>query len=111
LGRRNATVFEGAFGATSDARFGGAADVYLPQTAQPLVNIMRERKTPAGETIIQILEQGDVPAILQFGREEDLVAILRDPVTAIACDCGASVETRTHPRAFGTFPRVLGHYA
>jgi N-acyl-D-amino-acid deacylase len=93
-----------------DARFGGAEGVYLPQTAQQLVDIMRERKTPAGETIIQILEQGDVPAILQFGREDDLVAILRDPVTAIACDCGASIETRTHPRAFGTFPRVLGHY-
>lgn len=94
-----------------DARFGGAAGVYLPQTAQQLVNIMRERKTPAGETIIQILEQGDILyTILQFGREDDLVAILRDPVTAIACDCGASLETRTHPRAFGTFPRVLGHY-
>jgi N-acyl-D-aspartate/D-glutamate deacylase len=99
-----------------DARFGGAKGVYLPQTGQQLVDIMRERKTPAGETIIQILEQGYVqailhlPAILQFGREDDLVAILRDPVTAIACDCGASLETRTHPRAFGTFPRVLGHY-
>jgi hypothetical protein len=101
-----------------DARFGGTEGVYLPQTAQQLVDIMRERKTPAGETIIQILEQGNavtgdarnIMAILQFGREDDLVAILRDPVTAIACDCGASLETRTHPRAFGTFPRVLGHY-
>jgi hypothetical protein len=99
-----------------DARFGGAEGVYLPQTARKLVDIMRERKTPAGETIIQILEQGNVlgilhvAGILQFGREDDLVAILRDPVTAIACDCRASLETRTHPRAFGTFLRVLGHY-
>src|SRR5207253_524338 len=27
-----------------------------------------------------------------------------------ACDCGASTDTRQHPRAWGTFPRVLGHY-
>ena len=29
--------------------------------------------------------------------------------SAIACDCGAS-EQSAHPRYYGTFPRVLGHY-
>jgi len=103
---RIAKEIEGAL----DARFRGAEGVYLPETKQQLVDIMRERKTPAGETIIEILEQGNVPAILRFGSEDDLIAILREPVTAIACDCGASLETRMHPRFFGTFPRVLGHY-
>ena len=40
-----------------------------------------------------------------------MVPTVRDPATAIACDCGASTATRTHPRYYGTFPRVLGHYA
>jgi hypothetical protein len=93
-----------------DARFDGAAGVYLPQTQQQLVDIMRERGTNTGETVIQILEQGSPSAILRFGREDDVVKILQDPVTAIACDCGAVLDTRVHPRAFGTYPRVLGHY-
>jgi N-acyl-D-amino-acid deacylase len=36
--------------------------------------------------------------------------LLQYPATAVACDCGATTETRTHPRMYGTFPRVLGHY-
>jgi N-acyl-D-amino-acid deacylase len=51
-----------------------------------------------------------VSAILRFGSEADLVKILKHPTTSIACDCGASTETRQHPRAFGSFPRVLGRY-
>jgi len=93
-----------------DMRFGGAEGVYLPQTQRQLVDIMRARGASAGETIVQILEQGNVPAILRFGREDDLVKILQNPSTAIACDCGATLDTRSHPRAWGTFPRVLGHY-
>jgi N-acyl-D-amino-acid deacylase len=93
-----------------NARFNGAEGVYLPQTKQQLVDIMRERRASAGETIIQILEQGNTSAILRFGREDDLVKILQHPSTAIACDCGATLETGIHPRFYGAFPRVLGHY-
>src|SRR6202000_1398931 len=75
-----------------NARFNGAEGVYLPQTQQQLVAIMREWHGTAGETIIQILEMGNPSAILRFGREEDLVKILQHPSTAIACDCGASLE-------------------
>jgi len=92
------------------ARFGGAEGVFLPATKQELVDIIREEQAPAGEAVIRILEQGNVPAILRFGSEADLVRILQYPATSIACDCGASTETRQHPRAFGTFPRVLGRY-
>ena len=93
-----------------NARFGGAAGVYLPQTKQQLTAIMSEMQVPAGEAIVRILEQGNVPAILQFGSEPDLIKILQHATTSIACDCGASTETRQHPRAWGTFPRVLGRY-
>jgi N-acyl-D-amino-acid deacylase len=92
------------------ARFGGPAGVFLPATKRELVDIMREQQASAGETVLRILEQGNATAILRFGSEADLVKILQHPTTAIACDCGASTETRQHPRAFGSFPRVLGRY-
>jgi hypothetical protein len=92
------------------ARFGGPEGVYLPATQRELVDLMREQRASAGETVLRVLEQGDVTAILRFGAEADLVKILQHPTTSIACDCGASTDTHQHPRAFGSFPRVLGRY-
>lgn len=93
------------------ARFGGPQGVYLPRTQQELTAVMKEMNAGAGETIVRILEQGPDPgAILRFGTEEDLIKILADPVTAMACDCGASTATRVHPRFYGSYPRVLGRY-
>jgi N-acyl-D-aspartate/D-glutamate deacylase len=92
------------------ARFGGPESVYLPRTQQQLTAVMKEMNAGAGETVLRILEQGDPGAILHFGIEEDLVRILSDPATSMACDCGASTATRVHPRFYGSFPRVLGRY-
>lgn len=93
------------------ARFGGPESIYLPRTQQQLTAVMKEMNAGAGETILRILERGPDPgAIIHFGAEEDLVKILKDPVTSMACDCGASTETRVHPRFYGSFPRVLGRY-
>ena len=93
-----------------NARFNGPEGVLLPATKQQLVDVMHEMNVSAGEAVVRILEQGNTSAILRFGSEADLVKILKYPTTAIACDCGASTETRQHPRAFGSFPRVLGRY-
>jgi N-acyl-D-aspartate/D-glutamate deacylase len=93
-----------------DARFNGAAGVYLPATQRQLVDVMREMDVGAGEAVVRLVEQQSVGAILRFGSEPDLVRVLQRPSAAIACDCGASLQTRTHPRFYGTFPRVLGHY-
>src|SRR5262245_22372339 len=93
-----------------NARFNGAEGVFLPATKQQLADVMREMNVSAGEAVVRLLEAGNVPAILRFGSEADLVKILKHPTTSIACDCGASTETRQHPRAFGSFPRVLGRY-
>jgi hypothetical protein len=93
------------------ARFGGAPGVYLPRTQQQLTDIMATMKVGAGEAVLRTLEQApDTSAILRFGSEDDLVKILKDPITSMACDCGASTATRTHPRYYGSFPRVLGRY-
>jgi N-acyl-D-amino-acid deacylase len=93
------------------ARFGGPQGVYLPRTGQELTAVMKEMNAEPGETVLRILEQGDPGAILRFGSEEDLIDILKDPVTSMACDCGATVATSgMHPRFYGSYPRVLGRY-
>lgn len=93
------------------ARFGGPQGVYLPRSQQELTAVMKEMNAGPGETIVRILERGADPgAILRFGAEADLIKILQDPVTSMACDCGASTATRVHPRFYGSFPRVLGRY-
>ena len=93
-----------------DARFGGPGGIRFPATQRKLVDIMREQQASAGETVVTILEREDPAMIASFGAEPDLVTILQHPTTAIACDCGATTNTRQHPRAFGSFPRVLGRY-
>jgi N-acyl-D-amino-acid deacylase len=93
-----------------NARFNGPEGVFLPATKRQLVDVMREQNASAGETVVRLLEQGNTSAILKFGSEADLIKILQHATTSIACDCGATTDTRQHPRAWGTFPRVLGHY-
>jgi len=63
----------------------------------------------AGEAIARVLEVENPGMIATFGIEPDLVKIMQYPDAAIACDCGAGTRT-AHPRFFGTYPRVLGHY-
>jgi N-acyl-D-aspartate/D-glutamate deacylase len=56
-----------------------------------------ERLLPAGAVYFQMAEE-DVRRILAF------------PLTMIGSD-GLPHDARPHPRLWGTFPRVIGHYA
>lgn len=96
--------------AAMTARWNGAAGVFLPESKKELTAVMREMQVGAGEAVVRLLERGDPRAILRFGLEADLVAILQHPTSSIACDCGAVAGGATHPRYFGTYPRVLGRY-
>jgi len=96
--------------AAMDARFGGASGVYLPAIRRDLMDIAREQQVSPGEAVVRILEERNETGIMRFGSEEDLVQILKYPAASIACDCGATLNTRQHPRAWGSFPRVLGRY-
>jgi N-acyl-D-aspartate/D-glutamate deacylase len=96
--------------AAMNARFGGATGVYLPQLKQELTAVMRDMQAGAGEAVIRLLERGNPGIIARFGIEADLVRILQHETSSIACDCGATAREATHPRYFGTFPRVLGRY-
>ncbi|HEX7781554.1 MAG TPA: amidohydrolase family protein [Sphingobium sp.] len=89
---------------------GGAEGVTLADTGERLVDIAARDKVSPGEAMVRVLEKGQRPAVLAFGSESDLQAFLRSPAISITCDCGASLEGHGHPRYFGTWPRVLGHY-
>lgn len=84
-------------------RFGGAGGVRLLVTGRELTEAMKEMNAGAGETAVRLLEKENFATILTFGREADLVAFLKYPNTAMACDCGATIETRIHPRNWGSF--------
>lgn len=94
-----------------DARFGGARGVFLPERRRELTAFMDSLgSSSAGEAVVDILASESPSAILRFGAEADLRGILRYPTTSVACDCDASAEGASHPRGYGTFPRVLGRY-
>jgi len=51
--------------------------------------------------------------VIFFGQEEDMETILRSPLSSVISDAWATaprIGGKPHPRAYGTFPRVLGRY-
>lgn len=93
-----------------EARFRGPAGIRINDIDTELTDVMKARGVGAGEAVLQLLEKSEMGATLRFGREADLISFLKYPASAIACDCGAALTQVVHPRYFGTFPRVLGHY-
>ncbi len=95
------------------ARLSGGGGVFLMESQRELVDVQRElgAATP-GEAVVRVLETGDPGMIARFGAEPDLIALMQYSGASISCDCGAVPpdERRIHPRFYGTFPRVLGHY-
>lgn len=66
----------------------------------------------AAETVLQLLEKGQVRGIFHAISEPDLEAILVEPTTMIASDGEVAIFGRAspHPRSYGTFARVLAVY-
>jgi N-acyl-D-aspartate/D-glutamate deacylase len=92
------------------ARLSSPANVRVVGRNQTVAELMPALGTTSpGEVIARIFEAENPTIIATFGAEPDLVRILQYPDAAIACDCGAAFSS-AHPRGFGTFPRVLGHY-
>lgn len=61
---------------------------------------------------VEMQLKGGAGCIFHAMSEEDVIRIMQHPYTAIASDGGLTRfgEGFPHPRAYGTFPRVLGHY-
>lgn len=63
-----------------------------------------------------VADRGETSAIISIMREDDVRTALAHPLVAIGTDSAARAEdgplaeSRSHPRAWGSFPRVLGQY-
>jgi N-acyl-D-amino-acid deacylase len=78
---------------------------------------VREGLSPTPENgarlVIEAIRRGGAGSIFHAIKEDDVRRIMQHPFTAIATDGTVSKfgEGSPHPRSYGTFPRVLGHYA
>jgi dihydroorotase/N-acyl-D-amino-acid deacylase len=63
-----------------------------------------------------IADRGETSVIISIMREDDVRVALAHPMMSIGTDSGARAEdgplseSKSHPRAWGSFPRVLGKY-
>ena len=63
-----------------------------------------------------IADGGESSCIISIMNEEDVRTALKHPLVSVDTDSSARAEdgpfseTKSHPRAWGTFPRILGKY-
>jgi dihydroorotase/N-acyl-D-amino-acid deacylase len=63
-----------------------------------------------------IADHGQTGAIFFMMQESDMQAALKSPFVSICTDSGARATdgplagSKSHPRGWGTYPRILGHY-
>jgi N-acyl-D-aspartate/D-glutamate deacylase len=94
-------------------------DVVLASTAahpqwegRSLAELADEWGVPAGEVAQRVLAaEPGATVILHSMCEEDVRTVMRHPTTMIGSDGLPTLEGRPHPRLYGSFARVLGHYA
>jgi N-acyl-D-amino-acid deacylase len=96
------------------ADLGGAANVTVTDFAahpeyefRDLEEIARAKQITAVELYIQIVREGVASIIGHSMREDDIRTFYHQPWVMVASDGGIGMR---HPRATGTFPRVLGRY-
>jgi dihydroorotase/N-acyl-D-amino-acid deacylase len=106
---------------------GGASGVLLIQVVNPelskyegktLEEIGREmNKNPKDAAMdIAIADRGDSSVVISIMDEADVRTAVSNPLVAFGSDSSAQAEdgplskTKAHPRAFGTFPRILDEY-
>ncbi|HEV7920734.1 MAG TPA: D-aminoacylase [Thermoanaerobaculia bacterium] len=94
---------------------GGTAEMKQYERKR-LADVAKAMNTTPAEAALRLFEASiSSPIAIYFGlSEEDLKFALKQPWVAVGSDSGAVVgaakETGAHPRAYGTFPRILGHY-
>jgi dihydroorotase/N-acyl-D-amino-acid deacylase len=106
---------------------GGGAGVMVSTVLDPalrkwegknLVEIGKEiGKDPRDAAMdLVIADRGETSVIISIMREDDVRLALAHPMISIGTDSGARAEdgpfseSKSHPRAWGSFPRVLGKY-
>jgi N-acyl-D-amino-acid deacylase len=83
-----------------------------------VARIARQQETAPHEAVLRLFEeeQGSLYMIVFSMNAQEVVEIMQHPEGMIGSDGCASApygltgEAKVHPRFYGTFPRVLGHY-
>lgn len=63
-----------------------------------------------------VADKGESQVIISIMTEDDVRTALKHPLVGVGTDSGAKAEdgklseSKSHPRAWGSFPRILGHY-
>lgn len=83
------------------------SEPYPEAAGRDLVEIAAELGISEERALQQLSPGGAVYFMMHEG---DVEAILRHPAAMIGSD-GVPLKAKPHPRLYGTFPRILGHYA
>ena len=106
---------------------GGAAGVMLATVLDPslrkwegknFVEIGKEMGKDPRDAVMDLViaDRGQSNVIISIMREDDVRLALSNPMIAIGTDSGARAEdgpfseSKSHPRAWGSFTRILGKY-
>lgn len=96
---------------TRHALCGARSARFQPYEGETFARIAEAEGVSIGELICRILVEDELQAcfIAHLGDEEDLRRILAHPAQMIGSD-GLHLPGKTHPRLYGTFPRLLARY-
>jgi N-acyl-D-amino-acid deacylase len=83
-----------------------------------LADVAREMASPPEQALLDLVEKdrGQIFVVRFWMQEDDVRAAMRHPLVSFDTDApgqatdGPFAKDLTHPRAFGTMPRVLGKY-
>lgn len=106
---------------------GGGDGVMLSSVLDPalrkyegktLTQIGREMGKDPRDAVMDLViaDKGESAVIIAIMTEEDVKTALRHPLVSVGTDSGAKAEdgplseSKSHPRAWGSFPRILGKY-
>lgn len=106
----------------------GARGIYVTQIYNPaqdqyekkfIEEIAAMMNVPVEEALMTLFAEGEIsPRVIFFSMNEDDVRYaLKQPFVSVGSDASAPSDkaradnTAVHPRAYGTFPRVLGRYS
>ncbi|MFJ6212582.1 amidohydrolase family protein [Streptomyces sp. NPDC092296] len=109
------TGSDGCHGVVTDwatVQISGVRDPALADTVGATVAELAARRGTDGTGVFLELLLADrlgTTVLQHVGHEENVRAVLRHPAHTVGSD-GLLVGDRPHPRAWGTFPRLLGRY-
>jgi N-acyl-D-amino-acid deacylase len=94
-----------------------SADSLRRYQGMRLSEVAGTRGQDVADALLDLLvaDEARTSAVYFSMSEDDVETVLRQPWVSIGVDGGVrpadpALSDRPHPRAFGTFPRILGHY-